>query len=356
MNTITKYIVLISLCLIATKTTAQDSIPNTEQNYKLEELKREKERIKKEEREYLKTEVEAINQRLDKKDITQSEADKLKKEAAKKRALNIENRIAIIDNKIDLINRNEDYEVYTSARDYEGSFIKFGEIFTIGSREWKRKPRKYDRRTMSDLVVAFGLNNTLIDGQGLDDSPYRIATSGFLELGWTWKTRLLKESNAIRLKYGVSFQWNKLKPKDNMYFEQNDNETVLTEFPLDLRKSKFRVTNLVFPVHFEFGPSRKIERKKYFRYSTYRKFKIGIGGYGGFRIGTLQKLKYKEDGDRVKDKIKRNYNTSDFVYGLSTYVGIGNTSLYMKYDLNPLFKNQAVDQNNVSLGVRFDFD
>ena len=30
---------------------------------------------------------------------------------------------------------------------------------------------------------------------------------------------------------------------------------------------------------------------------------------------------------------------------------IKETSLYVKYDLNPLFKDNAVKQNNISLGV-----
>ncbi|NRA94193.1 MAG: hypothetical protein HRU26_16215, partial [Psychroserpens sp.] len=85
-------------------------------------------------------------------------------------------------------------------------------------------------------------------------------------------------------------------------------------------------------------------------------FKFGIGGYAGFNIGTQQKLRYKEDGDRVKEKIKRNYNTSDFIYGLSAYIGIDEVSLYCKYDLNPVFRNQAQDQNNISLGLRLDLD
>ena len=105
---------------------------------------------------------------------------------------------------------------------------------------------------------------------------------------------------------------------------------------------------------FEFGPSKKIEKDTYFRYSTYRKFKVGLGGYAGFNIGTQQKLRYKEDGDRVKQKIRKDYNTSDFVYGLGAYIGFGEISLYAKYDLNPIFKDQAVDQNNLSLGLRFD--
>ena len=359
MNTITKHVVLVILCLISTQLFAQEpdstnieTIPYKENALKIDRLKELKKTIQTEEREYLKSEVETINQRLDRGEISQSQAESLKKDAAKKRALNIENRIAIVDNKISLLQRNDkDYDV-----DGNESFtLNIGSVTGIKFRN-RNKPRRYDRRTTSDLVFAFGLNNTLIDGQGLDESPYKIGTSGFIELGVAWKTRLFKNTNAVRLKYGFSFQWNKLKPKDNMYFEQNGDQTVLAEFPLDLRKSKFRVTNLVFPVHFEFGPSRKIERKNYFRYSTYRNFKIGVGAYGGFRLGTLQKLKYKEDGDRVKDKIKRNYNVSDLVYGLSAYVGFGETSLYMKYDLNPLFKDQAVDQHNISMGVRFDFD
>ncbi|MFT6749305.1 MAG: hypothetical protein ACJAQ1_001243, partial [Flavobacterium sp.] len=32
------------------------------------------------------------------------------------------------------------------------------------------------------------------------------------------------------------------------------------------------------------------------------------------------------------------------------------TSLYVKYDLNPLFKDNVAKQNNISLGLRFDFN
>ncbi len=47
---------------------------------------------------------------------------------------------------------------------------------------------------------------------------------------------------------------------------------------------------------------------------------------------------------------------NDFIYGVSTYIGYKETSLYLKYDLNPMFKNNAIKQNNISLGVRFDFN
>ena len=83
---------------------------------------------------------------------------------------------------------------------------------------------------------------------------------------------------------------------------------------------------------------------------------MGLGGYAGFNIGTRQKLKYSMDGDKIKDKIKRNYNASSLVYGLSGYVAFDDIALYVKYDLSPIFEDQAVDQNNISVGVRFDVD
>ena len=70
----------------------------------------------------------------------------------------------------------------------------------------------------------------------------------------------------------------------------------------------------------------------------------------------IQILKYDLDGHDVTVKEKGGFNTNDFIYGVSTYIGYKATSLYLKYDLNPLFKDNAVKQNNISLGVRFDLN
>lgn len=358
MSTITKFLVSIILVFNVTIANAQESVSGSNAE-KIEILKELKEKIKTEEREFLKEEVETINKRLENGEITNAEAERLKKEAAKNRALNIENRIAIVDNKIALLERNADVSMVSNDDD-PGFRISIGgsdsddKFLRIG--RWKNKPRKYDRRTTSDFVLAFGLNNALIDGESFDDSPYKIGGSRFFEIGWAWKTRVFKNSNFLRIKYGYSFQINGLKPKDNMYFVQDGNQTMLEEFSSELKKSKLSISNLVFPVHFEFGPSKRIDRDSYFRYTTRNQFKIGIGGYAGFNIGTRQKLKYSMDGEKIKDKIKRSFNASSLVYGLSGYIAFDDTALYVKYDLSPIFKDQAIKQNNISLGVRFDMD
>jgi hypothetical protein len=293
-----------------------------EENYqrKIEVLQNLKEDIVAQEKEILKEEIERINEQLKNDDITADEAKTQKEKAAKKHALNIENKIAIVDNKIALLERNEDDVIAVEKTNHNSDY----EIFKVNVNgkniltSQKRKVElRYDRRTYGDPVIVIGLNNTIADGQSLEDSPYKLGGSRFFELGWTWRTRIFKNSNAVRLHYGMSFQFNGLKPKNNQYFAVNNGETELQEFEFDLRKSKFRMDNLVFPLHFEFGPSRFVESDKKVRYYIDNKFRLGFGGYAGFNIGSRQKLKYKNAGNRnVKDKLKGGYNTSNFVYSI----------------------------------------
>ena len=355
MKTITFYSAVLFLFLVSQTMFGQEDYQK-----KIEALKIEKQRIIEQEKDALKFEVRDINKRLEKGDISENEAKILKEEVAKQRALNIENRVAIIENRIALLERNKgDVLTLTESDTIYGDRMRIGLLLdgkpaiTFNSNR-RRREIKYDRRTYSDFVMAIGLNNALIEGQSLSDSPYKIGGSRFFEMGWQWRTRVFKRSNWLRFNYGFSFQFNGLKPDDNQIFVQNGDQTVLGEFEYDLDKSKFRMDNLVFPVHFEVGPSRLRKSERSMRYSIRDQFRLGFGGYGGFNLGTRQKLKYNRDGENVKDKLKRDYNSSDLIYGVSGYMGFDGVLLYLKYDLNPIFKDADVKQNNISLGLRFD--
>lgn len=318
----------------------------------VESLETSKENIIKEEKDALKLEVEEINRKLDKGTIDLEEADELKAEAAEKRALNIENRIAIIDNKIALLERNDDETtVYLDKNKIKVEVFDDGEFVSVSLN----KKKKFDKRTTSRLLIAFGFNNLVTEGESFSKTDINIGRSRFFEMGWSWKTRVFEDSNWLRFKYGFSFSFDGLIPDDNQYYVTDDELTYLEVHPNKLCKAKLRVDKLIFPVFFEFGPSRKIERRDYFRYSTYKKFKVGIGAYAGFKLSSRQKLKYTDaDGTSKKEKLKASYNTNSAIYGLSGYVGWGWTALYMKYELNSIFRYNPVSQNNVSLGLRFD--
>ena len=189
----------------------------------------------------------------------------------------------------------------------------------------------------------------------LSDAITKVAHGGsrFFELGWQWKTRLLGKNSDLRFVYGVSYQSNGLKPTNNQYFVKEGDNTTLDVYEGNLDKSKFRLDNLVIPLYLEFSPYKNRVREGFV--SRYRNtFVLGVGGYAGLNLSARQKLKFNDESNHSKEKIKDNYNTNNVVYGLGFYIGKGDTSLYVKYDLNTIFKDPNLDQHNVSLGLRFE--
>lgn len=312
---------------------------------KIELLQKQKEQVINDEKARLKREVEKITEDQSSGVLTSTEAENKKKEAAEIAAKNIENKIAILDNNIALLQRGEDLFI-------EEDIVKEDVLEEPNNCKYKRV---YDKRTSSAIYVAFGFNHGLIDGVSFNDTPYQIGGSKFFEVGWQWKTRLLKNSNAIRLTYGISYQSNGIKAADNLYFVKVGDITSLETYEGKVHKAKLRMDNFVVPVFFEFGPSKKVEREDYFRYDTRHKFVTGIGGYAGLNSSTRQKLRATNlEGVKSEQKIKDNYNTNNFIYGIAGYIGYGGVSLYVKYDLNDMFKEPNVEQHNISLGLRFE--
>ncbi|WP_311196055.1 hypothetical protein [Antarcticibacterium sp. 1MA-6-2] len=264
MKTITIYLSIFIMSLGMQLVQAQE----TEVPQEIIKLQEKREQVIAEEKAALKKEVESINTRLEAREISTDEATRLKEEAAKKHALNIENRLAIIENEIEWLSINED-----------GNFKSREESTHFSWGKKKDRYRHSGNRTSSQLVIAAGLNNVIQEGVSLDDSDFQLGGSRFFELGVAWRTRVFNNSNWLRLRYGISFQFNGLKPTDNRYFVENEDLTVLEEYPLELDKSKFRMDNLVFPLHFEFGPSysEKTDWGRWF--SSEDKFRIGLGGY-----------------------------------------------------------------------------
>ncbi|OXB22761.1 hypothetical protein B0A80_14780 [Flavobacterium tructae] len=315
------------------------------------------EKVTKEEKEALKEEIEAINVQLSEGTITQEQADKRKKELAEARAIIIEEKVTLAQNELnDLVQQKVDGKIK------EGNY-KSGRALIVhwNDIEWKddNKKRKDsirgERRTTSQFVFAAGLNNMMVDGK-LQDSKYRFTGSHFYEWGFTYNTRLMKNDNLLHAKYGLSLMYNNIRPRDNKYFVVNGNQTELQTNAIHLDESRFRNVYIAVPVHLEFDFSRpKVNNgKTYFR--THNSFRFGIGGYAGVNVKSKQILKYDQDDLDYKTTIKGDYNVNNFIYGLSSYIGYKEMSLYLKYDLNPLFRNNTVKENNISLGLRFDFN
>ncbi|WP_309641757.1 hypothetical protein [Flavobacterium sp.] len=308
------------------------------------------ESITKEEKAALKEEVEAVNIQLEKKKITQEQADQKKQELASTRAKNIETRVALVQDELkDLVQEKVDGKIkeQDSSRTW---------VFHFDNKKHKQKNLDGERRTTSQFVFAFGLNNLATD-KSIAHSDYRFWGSHFYEWGFTYNTRILKNDNLLHAKYGLSLMYNNLRPTENRYFKETGNQTNLEVSATHLNDSRFRNVYVVLPAHLEFDFTKKKQKDDKTIFRTHKSFRVGLGGYVGANIKSKQILKYEdEDGNNVKQKTKGDFNVNDFIYGASAYIGYREVSLYAKYDISPLFANNAVDQNNVSFGLRFDFN
>lgn len=340
-----------SFSLFVTKMHAQESFEK-----RVKQIAEKIETATNQEKDALKKEVEAVNAQLQAGTITAAQAEEQKKMLAEKRANNIEKRVTEYQTEL---NQLVQMKVDGKIIDTDSTEAKAGFTFVwpgeYRSKSDSIKRFKPEARTTSQFVFAAGVNNLVTDG-AVANSDFRYWGSHFYEWGISYNTRIAKNHNLLHFKYGLSLMYNNLRPTDNRLFVPNGNTTDLQVNPVNMRDSRFRNVNLVVPMHLEFDFSgKKIKNgKTYFR--THESVRFGIGGYAGVNVKSKQIINYDLDGYKSREVTKGNFNTNDFIYGLSTYIGYGETSLYLKYDLNPLFKNNAVDQNNISLGIRFDFN
>ena len=66
------------------------------------------------------------------------------------------------------------------------------------------------------------------------------------------------------------------------------------------------------------------------RYHLDKSLRIGVGGYGGFSLNTVLKLKYyNEEGELIKQKSKDGFDRNNLVYGVTSYIGFGDVLLYI---------------------------
>jgi len=342
MKTITFYVVA-ALCLLATKLNAQETFEE-----RVAGIATNIERITKEQKDSLKVEVEQVNKMLDKKEISSEEAAKRKEDLADQRAEKIEKLVEVEEEKL-----NELVKDKVDGKLTDNGTKKFE--FKFKSADSIKKAERSYRRTTSQFVFAFGVNRLVTDDK-IDNDNFKWR-SDFYEWGVSWNTRIFKNNNLLHLKYGLSLQYNNLRPENNRIFETTeDGQTILVDAGRDLELSRLRYVNLVVPMHLEFDLTKKQTSDDRVYYPSHKSVRLGLGGYAGVNVKEKQILRYEEDGHDVKQKQKGDFNVNDFVYGVSAYLGYGEVSLYAKYDLQPVFQNNTVDSNNLSLGIRFDFN
>lgn len=224
-------------------------------------------------------------------------------------------------------------------------------IITSKSRPRERKEYRHERkhkdyrRTDDEFVIDLGLNNYLENDKFPDESNaaygLRPLGSRYIALGYQLQTRIGGRKSPLSFNYGIEFSANNFMFDRDVIITKGTDAIEFTEANRNLRKSKLTVWYVslpVMPVMLDFGRRGR--------------FRIGAGGYAGYRIHSYSKIMYFEDG-KQKDHNSSNFYLSNFRYGLIGQIGFKDINIFVKYDLNPLFsEGKGPDLRAISFGIR----
>lgn len=191
----------------------------------------------------------------------------------------------------------------------------------------------------SDFGLYLGLNNWAngpTSGASLDTWGSR-----YVALSFQRNATLINGKKVdLAFSYGPEIAWNNFMFEENNAVQMSGKQVVFKDFGQNLSKSKLVVPTLNFPMMLNFGFEEA-------------KFKIGLGGYVGYRVGGYSKIKY-EDGK--KDKDKGSYGLNNFRYGLTAEMGKRKgLTFFFRYDLTEMFKAEQLNAKGLqawSAGVR----
>ena len=127
---------------------------------------------------------------------------------------------------------------------------------------------------------------------------------------------------------------------DNYHFEEentlinkgldtlNNKILIFSNDTIKYKKSKLSVNYIDIPIEFMYRSHK--EKKKAFMFA--------LGGKIGLLIQAHTKVKYKKDGETIKEKLHSNFFIEPFRYGITTRIGYGGLNLFGYYSLSKMFK------------------
>ena len=211
-----------------------------------------------------------------------------------------------------------------------------------------KQEEKANRAVHSNFDIDLGLNALTnkqrdLNGNALDLRP---VASRYISLNWHYDIRLGRKGSALFLRTGPELAFNNYMLDNNYQFVNLNGITVLqkpAEVGRNLEKSKLSVSSINLPLM----PMLSFQDRK-----GHDSFRIGAGGFVGYRLGSHTKLKYEDDGSTKKDKDRGSYNLEDFQYGVQGTIGIRSIDLFAKYNLNNVFKdNRGPQAQTISFGL-----
>lgn len=212
------------------------------------------------------------------------------------------------------------------------------------------------------LNIDIGMNNYLENGEFPESNGaiYSVKPWGswYIALNSNHRFHI---GGPLFIDWGKGISWYNFKFSEAaLRMDVENSELIFYEDTMhnDFVKSKITASyinmSLVPMIDFSRG-HKQVKRYSYesFRFTKYKKqgFRIGVGPYFGYRLGSHTKYVYK-DGGREKDKDRGSFMLNNWRYGVRIQAGYKALDLFFNYDLNNLFLGeQNPELNAFSFGI-----
>ncbi len=238
------------------------------------------------------------------------------------------------------VNAPDDEIVSYESNDKKGFDVRISSDNSGPSRSYYRG--RFFSRT--DFAVYLGLNSYTGQSDVSPDnlSELRVWPSRYIALSFRGNATLANGKNThLVLSYGPEFAWHNFMLINSHVLQYENGQARFAESNNSTDKSKFVIPHINFPVLLNIGLKKE-------------GFRLGVGGYVGYRIGGYTKVVYKDN--KSKEKYNESLGLNDLKYGLTAEIGRRNGgAIFFRYDLNELFRsNQTIprDMQAFSFGIR----
>jgi len=227
---------------------------------------------------------------------------------------------------------------------------------TDADKEKESKASKSKSRTRHDFSIDLGMNNYLENGKFPDEgnANYTVKPFGswFVSLNAVNETHI---SGAFSLQWGGGLNWYNFKFQyENIRVSKDDDGVIFEEDTRDVAPVKSKLTASYLNVHLvpmlDFG--KKDGRGSWCEIGSSNGFRVGLGAYGGYRLGNHTKSVYEVNGDKQRDKSNDGLFLNNWRYGARLQLGFKDTNFFVNYDLNELFsEGNGPKLNAFSFGI-----
>lgn len=195
------------------------------------------------------------------------------------------------------------------------------------------------KKKKTKFIIETGINNFIIADNNFINAEVNPGKS------WFWNFGLMKQiskSKSTVIEIGITYFKNRFSFDNDVLLTNSGGDVIPATFQKvsSSKNTKLNICYLQIPLNIKFNLGKS--------------FYLNLGGYAGYRVGTIQKAEYKVGKEEIKEERKDSYGLNNWVYGSRVGLGYKTWDIFFNYNFSGLFKsNDYFKYNTYSIGTSF---